>query len=57
MMLRETYIKFEGKLIDKNEEIRSSLLFSINKLLVLMGFDNFIKIIEYSILKQKININ
>jgi len=38
--------KFEGKLIDKIEEISNSLFFFINKLLVLMAFDYLIKIIE-----------
>ena len=53
MKLWETLAKFEGKLIDKNEEISSSLFFSINKLLVLLAFDDLIKIIEYSIWKTE----
>ena len=53
MNLWETLAKFEGKLIDKNEEISSSLFFSINKLLVLLAFDDLIKIIEYSIWKTE----
>jgi len=49
MKLWETLAKFEGKLIYKNEEISGSLFFSINKLLVLLAFNDLIKIIEYSI--------
>ena len=55
MMLWETLTRFEGKLIDKNGEISSSLFLSINKLLVLIAFDDLIKNKEYSFyLKQKL---
>jgi len=46
-----TLAKFEGKLIDKNEEISSSLFFSINKLLVLLALMIWLK--NYRILYLK----
>jgi len=49
MILLVSLAKFKDKFFDKNEEISSSLFFSINQLLVLMAFDDLIIIIEYSI--------
>jgi len=56
MKLWETLAKFEVKIMDKNEEINSSLFFSINKLLMFLAFDDLIKIIEYYIWKTENNI-